>query len=60
MNQNHNESKNWALHILVEAKTEYTKQLLDILTPRLYEGIKSLYQDACNICTRNNTNNKIS
>ena len=30
-------------HILVDAKTEYTKQLVDMLYPRIYEGIKSIY-----------------
>ena len=39
-------SKNVALNVLVDAKTEYTKQLLDLLTPRVYEGISSLYDDA--------------
>lgn len=42
---------NWALHVLVDAKTEYTKQLLDLLTPRIYEGIASLYGDATAMCT---------
>ena len=41
---------NWALHVLVDAKTEYTKQLLDLLTPHIYEGIASLYGDAKQIC----------
>ena len=54
-----NENNNWAFHILVDAKTEYTKQLQDILTPRLYEGIKVLYQDACKICLKQNNENKI-
>ena len=39
-------SKNVALNVLVDAKTEYTKQLVDMLTPRIYEGITSLYEDA--------------
>lgn len=39
-------SRNVALNVLVDAKTEYTKQLVDILTPRIYEGIVSLYEDA--------------
>ena len=41
---------NWALHVLVDAKTEYTKQLQDLLTPHIYEGISSLYGDAKQIC----------
>ena len=31
--------------ILVEAKNEYTTQLQKILTPRIYEGFKSIYED---------------
>lgn len=31
---------------LVETKKEYTKQIVNILTPFLYEGITSIYQDA--------------
>ena len=38
-------SKSVALNVLVDAKTEYTKQLVDMLTPRIYEGITSLYED---------------
>ena len=33
------------VYILVEAKKEYTNQLQKILTPRLYEGFKSIYED---------------
>ena len=36
------DTENWSIRVLVDAKTEYTKQLLDLLTPRLYEGIVSL------------------
>ena len=32
-----------SVNILVEAKNEYTSQLQKILTPRLYEGFKSIY-----------------
>lgn len=31
--------------VLVEAKKEYTNQLQQILAPRLYEGLKSIYDD---------------
>ena len=34
-----------SVYILVEAKKEYTNQLQKILTPRLYEGFKSIYED---------------
>ena len=42
----------WSIRLLVDAKKEYTKQLLDILTPRFYEGIKSLYSDSKVICKK--------
>ena len=32
----------------VDAKTEYTKQLQILLTPRIYEGIESIYSDSNN------------
>ena len=35
-----------AINILVEAKIEYTRQLTNTLTPYLYEGIDSIYDDA--------------
>ena len=47
------EPENWSVRVLVDAKTEYTKQLLDLLTPRIYEGIMSLYEDAKDICNKN-------
>jgi hypothetical protein len=36
-------------NILVEAKKEYTNQLLQILKPRIYEGFKSMYDDTVSI-----------
>jgi hypothetical protein len=36
-------------NILVEAKKEYTNQLLQILKPRIYEGFKSIYDDTVSI-----------
>ena len=44
------ETENWSVRVLVDAKTEYTKQLLDLLTPRFYEGIVSIYEDSKRIC----------
>ena len=35
-------------NILVEAKKEYTSQLVNILSPRIYEGIESIYTDSKN------------
>ena len=34
------------LHILVEAKNEYTGQLASILTSPMYEGVASIYEHA--------------
>jgi hypothetical protein len=36
-------------NILVEAKKEYTNQLLQVLKPRIYEGFKSIYDDTVSI-----------
>jgi hypothetical protein len=36
------------LPILVDAKTEYTKQLINILSPDIYFGIKKIYNDSKN------------
>jgi len=36
---------NSSVNVLVEAKKEYTTELQKILTPRLYEGFKSIYDD---------------
>ena len=38
------------LAILVDAKAEYTKQLINIIKNNIYNGIKSLYQDAKQAC----------
>jgi len=32
--------------IFVQAKIEYTKQLVNTLKPQMYDGIKSIYDDA--------------
>ena len=34
------------LPILVDAKTEYTKQLINIISPVIYQGIKLIYNDS--------------
>ncbi len=36
---------------LVDAKTEYTKQLQNIITNRIYEGFESIYDDCYESCT---------
>jgi hypothetical protein len=34
------------INYIVDAKTEYTKQLQTLLVPRIYEGVESIYDDA--------------
>ena len=46
------------VNILVEAKKEYTNQLQKILTPRLYEGFKSIYEDIISMLTKELEENK--
>ena len=41
--------------VLVDAKEEYTKQLISILKGCIYQGIKSIYMDAKDICNQDNT-----
>jgi len=41
--------------ILVDAKEEYTKQLISILKSCIYQGVKSVYMDAKDICHQDNT-----
>ena len=40
--------------ILVDAKMEYTRQLISILKPHLYEGIKSIYDESKKGCIESN------
>ena len=39
--------------VLVDAKTEYTKQLSNILVPFIFEGIKSVYDSTTKMCRTN-------
>ena len=41
--------------ILVDAKEEYTKQLISILKSCIYQGVKSIYMDSKDICHQDNT-----
>ena len=41
--------------VLVDAKEEYTKQLISILKACIYQGIKSIYMDAKDICNQDNS-----
>jgi hypothetical protein len=43
---------NNSVTVLVEAKKEYTTELQKILTPRLYEGFKSIYDDIIDIVSK--------
>ena len=43
------------LAILVDAKTEYTKQLVNIISPNIFKGIKSIYNNAKNNSLNNDT-----
>jgi hypothetical protein len=42
-------------NILVETKKEYTIQLVNILTPLIYEGLKAIYEDSVSISEGKNT-----
>lgn len=52
-----NTSNSASFPMLVDAKTEYTKQLTSILKPFLYDGIKSIYDDCKVHCTETNNIN---
>ena len=48
-----------SITVLVDAKEEYTKQLISILKQCIYQGIKSIYLDAKDICNQDNTPDKV-
>jgi hypothetical protein len=39
------------MNLLVETKQEFTTQLINMLTPLIYEGIQSIYNDALEVST---------
>ena len=41
-------------NFLVETKYEYTTQLINILTPLIYEGLQSIYTEARELSTNDN------
>ena len=41
--------------IFAQAKIEYTKQLVDILSPHIYDGVKSIYDETKSIHMQKNT-----
>ena len=54
---NSNFTEDFSIPVLVDAKTEYTKQLIQILRPHLYEGIQSIYGNGKIICNNNEDEN---
>jgi hypothetical protein len=48
-----------SITVLVDAKEEYTKQLISVLKPCIYQGIKSIYLDSKDICNQDNTPEKV-
>ena len=46
------------VNVLSEAKNEYSSRLVSTLTPLLIQGIKSIFNEAVNLCTDNSENEK--
>ena len=42
--------EDYVVPVFVEAKMEYTNQLVNILKSHVYEGFKSIYEESCGIC----------
>ena len=55
INTNTNTNENNNIGILVNAKEEYTKQLISILKTCIYQGMKSIYMDSKDICHQDNS-----
>ena len=47
------------LAILVDAKLEYTKQLVHILRGNIYKGIRRLYNDSKDFCIEHSQHDKV-
>ena len=47
------------LNVLVDIKKEYTEQLINMLTPCIYDGLKSIYDDGLNLNKNKNKLKKI-
>ena len=43
-----------SMSILLDAKTEYTKQLINVFKSTIYQGIKSVFTSAKDICNQDN------
>ena len=46
------------VNVLSETKNEYSARLLELLSPAIIEGIKSIFNDAMKICQENNEEDK--
>ena len=46
------------VNVLSEAKNEYSSRLLNILTPLILEGIKSIFDEAVQLCEDNDEGQK--
>ena len=46
------------VNALSEAKNEYSSRLVTILTPLVTEGIRSIFNEACNLCQDNDEDEK--
>jgi hypothetical protein len=42
--------EDYIVPVFVEAKMEYTNQLVNVLKSHIYEGLKSIYEESCQIC----------
>ena len=46
------------VNVLSEAKNEYSSRLVTILTPLVIEGIRSIFNEACQLCEDNDEEEK--
>ena len=46
------------VNVLSEAKNEYSSRLVTILTPLVIEGIRSIFNEACQLCQDNDEEEK--
>ena len=46
------------VNVLSEAKNEYSSRLVTILTPLVTEGVRSIFNEACNLCQDNDEDEK--
>ena len=46
------------VNMLSQAKNEYSVNLVNIITPLIIEGFKSIFKEAWNLCITNDEDNK--